>query len=82
MGYRKTLKYCKTAKSNYRLISIFPNLSKTHERLLYDQMYILISVIFPKCGFRKGYSAQHCLLATTEKMKETRDNNKAVLNDL
>ena len=80
-------KDCKTEKSNYRPISILPNLSKIHERLLYDQMYTYFSNFFPQyqCGFRKGYSAQHCLLAMTEKMKEARDSNKvcaAVLTDL
>ena len=49
---------------------------------------ILISVIlFPQyqCGFRKGYRAQHCLLAMTEKTKQAQDNNRvcaAVLTDL
>ena len=48
---------------------------------------ILISVIFSphyQCGFRKGDSTQHYLLAITEKMEEARDNNKicaAVLTD-
>ena len=40
---------------------------------------ILISVIFSphyQCGFRKGDSTQHYLLAITEKMEEARDNNK------
>ena len=39
----------------------------------YMGKYVLIfSIFFPQyqCGFRKGYSAQHCLLAMTEKMKE------------
>ena len=80
-------KDCKTEKSNYRPINILPNLSKIHERLLYDQMYTSFSIFFPQyqCGFCKGYSALHCLLAMTEKMKETRDNNKvcaAVLTGL
>ena len=64
-----------------------PNLSKTHERPLYDQTYSYFSNFFPQyqCGFCKGHSAQNCLLVMTEKMKEARDNNKvcaAVLNDL
>ena len=80
-------KDCKTEKSNHRPISILPNLSEIHERILYDQMYTYFSNFFPQyqCGFRKGYIAQHCLLAMTEKMKETRDNNKVcavVLTDL
>ena len=50
-------------------------------------MYTYFSNFFPQfqCGFRKGYSAQHCLLAMAEKMKEARDSNKVctgVLNDL
>ena len=65
-------KDCKTEKLNYRPISIFPNLSKIHARLLYDQLYTYFCDFFPQyqCGFRKGYSAQHCLVAITEKMKE------------
>ena len=50
-------------------------------------MYTYFSNCFPqyKCGFHKGSSAQHCLLAMTEKIEEARDNNKvcaAVLTDL
>ena len=37
-------KDCKTKKSNHRPISILPNLTNIHERLLYNQM--LLSVIF------------------------------------
>ena len=80
-------KECKTEKSNYRPISILPNLSKIYERLLYDQMYSYFDKFFVKyqCGFRKGYNAQYCLLVMIEKMKEARDKNKvcaAVLTDL
>ena len=41
-------------------------------------MYIYFSNFFPQyqCGFHKGYSTQHYLLAMTEKIKEARDNNK------
>ena len=58
-------------------MSILPNLSKIHERLLYDQLYTYFSYVFPQyqCGFPKGYSAQNYLLAMTEKMKKRRDNN-------
>ena len=50
-------------------------------------MHTYFSNFFPQyqCGFRKGYSAQHCLLAMTVKMKEARDSNKVcavVLTDL
>ena len=64
-----------------------PNFSKIYERLLYDQMYTYFNNFFPqyRCGFRKGYNAQHCLLEMTVKMKKARDSNKvcvAVLTDL
>ena len=50
-------------------------------------MYTYFSKFFPQyqCGFCKGYSAQHCLLAMTKNMKEARDSNKvcaAVLAEL
>ena len=38
-----------------------------------------------QCGFRKGYNAQHCLLAMTEKWKKAVDNGNvfgALLTDL
>ena len=58
-----------------------------HERCLYDQMSKHFETRFSKfqCGFRKGYSAQHCLLAMTEKWKTAVDNGgvfTALLTDL
>ena len=38
-----------------------------------------------QCGFRKGYNAQHCLLAMIEKWKKAVDNGNvfgALLTDL
>ena len=38
-----------------------------------------------QCGFRKGFSAQHCLVSTLEKWKSATDNKKsfgALLTDL
>ena len=59
----------KTDKENYRPISILLNLSKVHDRLMYNQIYPYFLTIFPnfQCGFRKGFNAQHCLLAMIEK---------------
>ena len=47
-----------------------------YERCLYDQISKYFETRFSKsqCGFRKGYSAQHCLLAMTEKWKTAVDN--------
>ena len=69
-------KKSKLSKENYRPISILPNISKVYERCLYDQMTEFFDNIFSKylCGFRKGYSAQHCLLVMTEKWKKDVDN--------
>ena len=54
---------------NYRPVSILPVLSKVYERCMYDQMYAYLNKILSKwqCGFRQGYSTQHCLLIMTEK---------------
>ena len=59
----------KTDKENDRPISILPTLSKVYERLIYDQMYPFFDQIFSKlqCGFRKGFSAEQCLIHMIEK---------------
>ena len=59
----------KDNKENYRPVGILPTLSKILQRIIFEQM----SVYFHKflsdqqCGFRKGYSTQHCLLNLLEK---------------
>ena len=65
----------KTGKENYRPISILPNLNKVCERLMYNQIYPYFQTVFSKfqCGFRKGFNAQHCLLAMVEKWHKTLD---------
>ena len=54
---------------------------------MYDQIATYFEHIFSRyqCGFRKGYSAQQCLLAMIEKWKKTVDNGGvfgALLTDL
>ena len=73
-------------KENYRLISILPIISKIFEKLICRQLSNHFD-IFSKfqCGFRKGFSAQHCLLLMIGKWKKTVDNKKvfgAILTDL
>ena len=53
----------------YRLVNILPNVSKVHKRLMYDQINAYFETILSniQCGFQKGYSAQHCLIALTKK---------------
>ena len=80
-------KGAKTSKDNYRPVSILSNISKIYERLLFKQISEYFEPILSKfqCGFRKGYSAQHCLLAMLEKWKSAVDNKRnfgALLTDL
>ena len=65
----------KTDKTNYRTIGILPKLGKIYERFMQNQMYPYLNQIFSKyqCGFRKGYNAQHCLVAMIEKWLEFLD---------
>ena len=77
----------KSQKDNHRPISILPNISKIFERPLFNQMSSFFKQIFSKfqCGFRKGFSPQHCLLAMIEKWKSSNDKEKAfgaLLTDL
>ena len=77
----------KTDKENYRPISILPNLGKVYEKLIYNQIYPYFDTLFSKfqCGFRKGFNAQHCLLAMIEKWCKTLykgGETGAVLTDL
>ena len=80
-------KKSKLSKENYKPISNLPNISKVYERCLYDQISKYFETRFSKfqCGFRKGYSAQHCLLAMIEKWKTAVDQEgvfAALLTDL
>ena len=80
-------KKSKLSKENYRPISILPNVSRIYERCLYDQIATYFEHIFSRyqCRFRKGYSAQQCLIAMIEKWKKTVDNRGvfgALLTDL
>ena len=54
---------------------------------MYVQIYEYLNKILSKwqCGFRQGYSEQHCLLVIIEKWKQCLDNGRvcgALLTDL
>ena len=77
----------KTDKTNYRPISILPNLSKIYERLMQNQMFPYLNQIFSRhqCGFRNRYSARRCLMAVIEKWRKFFDIGRhagAPLTDL
>ena len=74
-------------KENYRPISILPLISKIFEKIICRQLSNHFDNILSKfqCGFRKGYSPQHCLFLMIDKWKKAVDNCKvfaAVLTDL
>ena len=77
----------RNSKDNYRPVSILPNISKIFERFIFRQLYSFMFEFLSKyqCGFRKGYSTQHCFLAMLEKWKFAVDKGKsfgALLTDL
>ena len=61
----------RNSKKNSRPACILPNVSKILEKPLFKQMADFLDKIFSmyQCGFRKGFSAQHCLVAMLEKWK-------------
>ena len=77
----------RNSKDNYMPVSILPNISKIFERCIFRQLYSFMFEFLSKyqCGFRKGYSTKHCLLAMLEKWKSAVDKGKsfgALLTDL
>ena len=76
------------SKENYRPVSILPNLSKIFERCMFKHMSNYFEKHFLskyQCGFRKGFSAQHCLMALLEKWKTCVNQKQicgALLTDL
>ena len=76
-----------TNKDNYRPISILPSISKLFERLMQNQIADFIDnhLYVHVCGYRKGYSTQHALLALLKKWKITLDKGGyagAIIMDL
>ena len=76
----------KNDKTNYRSVRILPKLSKIYGKLIYNQLYDYFDkILLPsRCGFRKVYSSQHCLLAMLENFKKSVDNGNefgALLTD-
>ena len=56
-------------KSNYRLVSILPLVSKVFEKIKYDQLYEYIEHFLNQvlCEFRKAHSTQHALFRLLQK---------------
>ena len=74
-------------KGNYRPVSILPAISKISEKLMSQQIgkYMESKLSIYQCGFRKGMSAQNCLLFMNDRWNKSLDaNGKAgiLLTDL
>ena len=74
-------------KENYRPVSILSNISKVFERCINKQLSVFFENILSKyqCGFRKGFSAQHCLIPLIENWRASLDQGfafGALLTDL
>ena len=74
-------------KNNYRPVSKLSSISKIYENFLYNPLNTFFNGILSKlqCGFRKGFSAQHCLIVMIEKWKKSIDQRKnagALITDL
>ena len=65
----------KLFKENYRPVSILSALSKISEKLMLYQIddYMRDKLSVYLCGFRKGMSAQNCLLLLVEKWRKSLD---------
>ena len=63
----------KKDKNNYRPVSILFNISKLYERRMHQQINKYFESLLSEfqCGFRQGFSAQHCLLVVVEKMEKS-----------
>ena len=77
----------KECKNNYRPESILSNMSKIFERIIFRHIPNYTESFLSKyqCGFRKGFSTQHCLWFMLEKWKREVDNGKVfgiLLTDL
>ena len=71
----------KSAKNNYRQVSILSNISKLYERIMFKQIseYFESSFLSKyKCRFRKGFSVHHCLLSMLEKWKSATENKMSI----
>ena len=72
-------KESRNEKENYRPVSILPSLQKIFERCMHYQLKYYFDKMLSKyqCGFRKGFSIQHCLPAMKEKLRKSFDSGGA-----
>ena len=68
----------RTTKGNYRNVSILPPISQIFEKYIFVQITLYIDKYLSPylCGFRKGYSTQHCLTVMLNMWKKAMDSGK------
>ena len=61
----------KVLKEDNTSVSVLPTLSKFFEMIMFTQISAIFDYVFLKfqCGFRKGYSTQHCKFKMFKKWK-------------
>ena len=69
------IKINKQDENRYRPVSILSNISKFYGRCVKEQIneYFESPLSKFQCGFRQGFSAQHCFLVMVENMRKSRD---------
>ena len=62
----------KTDQQNYRPVSILSTISKIFERIISEDIsQHMNKLLLPYlCGFRKGYSTEHCLINSNVRKME------------
>ena len=70
----------KSECSNYRPISLLPNISKIIEKAMYTRLYNFLEkyhCLYKKqFGFTNSHSTHNALISITEKFRESVDNNE------
>ena len=70
----------KSECSNYRPISLLPNISKIIEKAIYTKLYNFLeryNCLYKKqFGFRNSHSTNHAFISITEKIRGSLDNNE------
>ena len=71
-------------KTNYRLLSILPTVSKIFERILFSQLQRFSNKFLSPllCGFRKGYSTQYALKNVLQKWQKCLNASDGIVETL
>ena len=68
----------KRLKDNYRPVNILSDISKIYDRLMFKKISEYLEPVLSKlrCGFRRGFSAQHYLITMLGKWRSAADNKR------